>query len=303
MRRLPPLSTLRAFEAAARLMSFKRAAVELGVTPTAISHQIRLLEDVCGQRLFQRRPRPLVLTSAGERLFPALRTGFDAFASAVASISAGAEEKPLRVTAPNAFASRWLVPRLAKWRTARPDVPLEVIGADAVLDLRSGECDLAIRYARRMPMDLAAVELCRDRFGPICSPTLLGGLRVESPADLLRYPLVHFDWLGWDPDAPTWRLWLMAAGADEASLAAVNSRDRACDLSFREEFHAIDAVAAGQGIGILSDVVVSHEIKRRRLVRAHSLTLPGYGFYIVHLPRHPRESVIRDFSAWARASL
>ncbi len=284
-------------------MSFKEAAAELGVTPTAISHQVRLLEDICGQRLFQRRPRPLVLTRAGERLFPALRTGFDAFTSAIASISALAEERPLRVTAPNAFASRWLVPRLGKWRLARPDVPLEVIGTDEVLDLRSGECDVAIRYARRMPMDLAAEELCRDRFGPICSPALLGADRIESAADLIRYPLVHFDWLGWDRDAPTWRLWLTAAGSDDAGLAAVDARGRACDLRFREELHAIDAVVAGQGIAILSDVVVSHEIKRRRLVKAHSLTLPGYGFYIVHLPGHPRESAIQNFSAWARASL
>lgn len=284
-------------------MSFKDAAAELGVTPTAISHQVRLLEEICGQRLFQRRPRPLVLTRAGERLFPALKTGFDAFASAVASISAPGEVKPLRVSAPNAFASRWLVPRLGAWRAAQPDVPLEVIGTDAVLDLRGGECDVAIRYARRMPMDLAAEELCRDCFGPICRPDVLRAGPVHNAADLIGYPLVHFDWLGWDPDAPTWRLWLAAAGADEAGLATLGARGRTRDLTFREELHAIDAVVAGQGIGILSDVVVSHELKRGKLVKAHPLALPGYGFYILRLPRHPREQVIRDFASWAKASL
>jgi LysR family transcriptional regulator, glycine cleavage system transcriptional activator len=112
VKRLPPLGTLRAFEAAARHLSFKEAANELGLTPTAISHQIRLLEQYCGQKLFRRRPRPLALSDAGARLFPTIRDGFDAFASALASLSGKAEAKPLRVTSTSAFASRWLVPRL-----------------------------------------------------------------------------------------------------------------------------------------------------------------------------------------------
>src|ERR1700692_2155443 len=122
MRKLPPLGSLRAFEAAARRMSFMEAATELGVTPTAISHQIRLLEDICGQPLFRRRPRPLVLTGTGESLFPVLRNGFDAFATAIALISGGLSQRPLRVTSPNAFASRWLVPRLPKWREKHPNI-------------------------------------------------------------------------------------------------------------------------------------------------------------------------------------
>ncbi len=286
-------------------MSFKEAAAELGVTPTAISHQVRLLEDHCGCRLFLRRPRPLALTRAGEQLFPTLRNGLDAFASAIASLSTAGWEKPLRLTAPLAFGSRWLVPRLAKWRATRPDVPLDVIGTDAVLDLRSGECDLAIRYARRMPTDLAGEEICRDNYGPICSPELLkdGALPVRSPADLLSYPLIHFDWLGWDPDAPTWRLWLAAAGSTTLQSSVADVACRPCDLTFREEMHAIDAVVAGQGVAILSEVVVSHELKRRKLVKAHALTLPGYGFYVVHMPHHPRESIIREFAAWAASAL
>src|SRR3954451_1051588 len=122
MRKLPPLGSLRAFEAAARHTSFRDAANELGVTPTAISHQIRLLEEICGQALFRRRPRPLVLTSAGERLFPVVRNGFDAFAAAIASVSARRGQSPWRVTSPNAFASRWLVPRPIHY-TMRPAPP------------------------------------------------------------------------------------------------------------------------------------------------------------------------------------
>ncbi len=152
MRRLPPLGALRAFEAAARHRNFARAAAELGVTPTAISHQVRTLEQACGQALFRRRPRPLALTAAGARLLPVLSDGFDAFAHAVAALRPPRAAPPLRVTMPNAFAGQWLVPRLARWREAHPTVPLEVIGTNAVLDLRAGEADVAIRYARTPPV-------------------------------------------------------------------------------------------------------------------------------------------------------
>ena len=301
MRKLPPLRSLHAFEAAARHKSFKAAAAELGVTPTAISHQIRLLEGFCGQVLFQRRPRPLVLTAAGVRLFPALRNGFDAFASAVASIAEGGTHKLLRVTSPNAFASRWLVPRLPQWREANPDTLLEIIGTDRVLDLRAGEADVAVRYALRMPMDLVGHEICRDRFFPICSPTLLAkvGRPIRRAADLMQYPLIHFDWMTGDPEAPTWRQWLATARSVDPDLTDF----RSWDLSFREELHAIDAVVAGQGIAICSDVVVSLELERGALVKAHSLSLPGYGFYLMFLANHPRQPIIDAFYTWMRLAV
>jgi LysR family glycine cleavage system transcriptional activator len=300
MRKLPPLGSLRAFEAAARRMSFRAAATELGVTPTAISHQIRLLEDICGQPLFRRRPRPLVLTGAGQRLFPVIRNGFDAFASAISSASADVGQRPLRVTSPNAYASRWLVPRLPKWRKEYPKIPLEIIGTDAVLDLRAGDADVAIRYARRMPSDLAAQEIFRDTFFPVCSPDLLakGSRPIERAVDLLQYPLIHFDWMNRDPEAPTWQRWLATARSVDPGIPDTN---KAWDLSFREELHAIDAVAAGQGIAICSDVVVSRELKSGALIRAHALSLPGYGFYLVSVSNHPQRPNIEAFSAWMRS--
>lgn len=297
MRKLPPLSSLRAFEAAARHLSFKRAADELGVTPTAVSHQIRLLEEICGMPLFRRRP--LTLTDDGARLFPVLRDGFDAFAHALGAARARIDHAPLRVTTPSAFASRWLVPRLPQWRAAHPEVPLDIIGTDELVDLRSGDADVAVRYANIMPTGCSGREIFRDTFFPVCSPSLLkDGKAVNRAADLLHYPLIHFDWLRAGPATPNWQRWLETARAIDPEIKEVT---RVWDLSFREEIHAIDAVIAGQGIAICSDVVVSRELAHGELVKAHSLSLAGFGFYVVRRPWHPRQVTIDDFAEWMRS--
>jgi LysR family glycine cleavage system transcriptional activator len=299
MRKLPPLRALHAFEAAARHHSFAAAANELGVTPTAISHQIRQLEETCGVKLFQRRPRPLLLTSAGARLYPALRNGFDALATAMALLAEEDGQTPLRVTSSNAFASKWLVPRLPKWREENPTVALEIIGTDTVLDVRAGATDVAIRHTRKPPLDLMAHEVFRDTFVPVCSPRLLEQHGpIERAADLLRFPLIHYDWINSDPDAPTWRQWLAVARSIDPDF---NPLEKAWDLSFSEELHAIDAVIGGQGVAICSDVVVSNELRSGQLVKAHPLALPGYGFYLVSMPHSPQAPVIEAFSTWMRA--
>ncbi|UGV26737.1 LysR family transcriptional regulator [Rhodopseudomonas boonkerdii] len=298
MRKLPPLRALHAFEAAARHQSFGAAATELGVTPTAISHQIRQLEEACGAKLFQRRPRPLLLTSTGARLYPALRNGFDALAAAVTLLQEEDVQAPLRVTSPNAFASKWLVPQLPKWREENPAIPLEIIGTDAVLDLRADVADVAIRYARKPPLDFVAREVFRDVYTPVCSPHLLERHSpITRAADLLRLPLIHYDWMNRDPEAPSWRQWLAVAQSIDPDF---NPLEKAWDLSFREELHAIDAVIGGQGVAICSDVVVSNELKNGLLVKAHPLSLPGYGFYLVSMAHSPRAPVIESFSTWMR---
>lgn len=299
MRKLPPLRALHAFEAAARHHSFAAAANELGVTPTAISHQIRQLEETCGVKLFQRRPRPLLLTSAGARLYPALRNGFDALATAMALLAEEDAQTPLRVTSSNAFASKWLVPRLPKWREENPTVALEIIGTDAVLDVRAGATDVAIRHTRKPPLDLMAHEVFRDTFVPVCSPRLLEQHGpIERAADLLRFPLIQYDWINSDPEAPTWRQWLAVARSIDPDF---NPLEKAWDLSFSEELHAIDAVIGGQGVAICSDVVVSNELRSGQLVKAHPLALPGYGFYLVSMPHSPQAPAIEAFSTWMRS--
>jgi LysR family glycine cleavage system transcriptional activator len=294
--RLPPLTALRAFEAAARNMSFQAAAAELAVTPTAISHQIHELEIACGTALFRRRPRPLALTQAGARLYPILQASFDAMEAGVAALRETEERRPLRVTTTNAFAHRWLVPRLPLWRAAYPGHQLEVIGTDAVVDLRAGQADIAIRYARIAPRDLLSREIMRDTFWPMCNPSLLVAFGVPTrPADLLRFPLIHMQWQETEPTPPTWRTWAAAARIADPSLVELQDID---GLSFREELHAIEAVIGGQGVGICSDVLVARELQVGALVKVSELSLPGFGFFAAHVSGHLRESAIVAFTDW-----
>ncbi|HEY1246361.1 MAG TPA: LysR substrate-binding domain-containing protein [Hyphomicrobiaceae bacterium] len=300
MERLPPLVELRAFDAAARHLSFKKAAAELGVTPTAISHQIRLLERYCGGALFRRRPRPLSLTAAGARLFPAIRGGLEAFGAAIAAVKHDGDRQPLRVSTTNAFASRWLVPRLPAWGKLHAEAPLDVIGTDSVLDLRSGDADVAIRYAtsRMAPSDGIAEKFLSDTFWPVCSPRLLSSGRLMRPADLKKHVLVHSYWSPSDRDPPTWQKWLALARRRWRQVPDFRDMQH---LSFREELHAIEAVTAGQGVGIFSDVLVAQELAARTLVKAFDLSLTGYCFYVVCRRGHPRQKVIQAFSTWLQS--
>jgi LysR family glycine cleavage system transcriptional activator len=297
MNKLPPLIELRAFDAAARHLSFKKAAAELGVTPTAISHQIRLLERYCGRALFRRRPRPLSLTEAGARLFPIIRDGLEAFATAITAVKRDADKQPLRVTTTNAFASRWLVPRLPRWRKVRPNAPLDVIGTDSVLDLHAGDADVAIRYARTLPTVGIAKEFLSDSFWPVCNPELLAS-GLKRAADLRGHVLVHCYWSSSDLAAPTWQRWLAVARGKWRDVPEFKDMDH---LSFREELHAIEAVIAGQGIGIFSNVLVAHELAAGTLVKAFDMSLPGYRFYVVLTPGHPREKTIQAFATWLQS--
>jgi LysR family glycine cleavage system transcriptional activator len=297
MPKLPPLAELRAFEAAARCLSFKRAAAELGVTPTAVSHQIKQLEAYCGQPLFRRQPRPVALTAAGAQLFPFVRDGFSSFAEALESVRIGGDEPRLRITATNAFSARWLLPRLPHWREAHPDLPLEIHGTDEILSQSSGAADISIRYARTAPTDGVSLELARDRFLVVASPGLVGRPgKLLSPMQLARFPLIEAGWPASDPQAPTWRRWEVAARRHHTHVPSLSSH---VSLHFREELHAIEATLSGQGVAICSDVLVAPELASGALVKVAGLTLPGYGFYILHRASHPKLAAIRTFTGWA----
>jgi LysR family glycine cleavage system transcriptional activator len=297
MRKLPPLNALRAFEAAARHMSFAKAAEDLAVTPTAISHQIRLLEEITGQDLFRRRPRPITLTEAGERLFPVLRDGLDRFAAAVAGLRADADHSPLIVSTTTAFASRWLVPRLAKLKED-VDLELEIDASETPANLRSGTADFAIRYRRTPIPDLECNELVRDRFIPVMSPILLkSGAPINGIADLAGHTLIHFRWKRPDLDPPTWERYVTEARAVAPGAARI---DAAGGLRFSEEPHAIEAALAEQGVALVSDVLVRRELASGALVQPVDFAIDGLVFYVAYLHDAPRRGAIESFLLWAR---
>jgi LysR family glycine cleavage system transcriptional activator len=241
----------------------------------------------------------LSLTEAGAGLFPVVRDGLDAIADAIAAVKHDRDRQPLRVTTTNAFASRWLVPRLDQWSKMRPDVPLELIGTDSVLDLDAGDADVAIRYAHEAPRDCVAMELFRDEFWPVCTPSILAsGGGIRRAVDLRGHVLIHSYWTPSDTAAPTWHRWLQAAGKRWRNIPQFGEFGH---LSFREEAHAIEAVIAGQGIGICSDVLVARELRSGTLVKAFDLRLPGYGFYLVQMPSHPRAKALEAFTSWLQS--
>lgn len=272
MRRLPPLAALRAFEAAARHLSFRRAAAELAVTPTAISHQVRLLEATIGAVLFARRPR-LVLTAAGQAIFPVMRDSLDAMAAAIAAIDARAARGAVTISATRAFTARWLVPRLPSFGAANPGLDLRLHAADEPVDLRSG-VDAAIRYGSGTFPGLAAEELFRERFAPVASPRL----RLRAPADLRRHTLIHFEWHRTDRDTPLWPRWLARAGLARLQPKAA--------LTFSDESNAIQAAIAGQGVALLGLALVADELASGALVQPFGPVLPGPRCFLVY----PREA-------------
>lgn len=273
MRRLPPLGALRAFEAAARHESFKRAAEELGVTPTAISHQIRLLEADVGAPLFARRVRRVVLTSEGRLLRPGIQSAFETMIEAVAAL-----RRPVRrqatLSATFAFTARLLVPRVATFRERFPDLDLRLHASDDPADLSAGVADAAIRYGSGHYPGLAAVALFRDRFGPVCDPSI----GVRSPGDLARATLIHFEWgaAARKQDAPTWQLW-----AERAGLATFDTR---AGITFSDEASAIRAAIAGQGVALVSYALVAVELETGALVSPFGPSLEGlcYDFVFPH---------------------
>ena len=291
MRRLPPLAALRAFEAAARHLSFKRAAAEFAVTPTAISHQIRLLEDQIGLKLFERRPRLLLLTPEGQRLHPVLRDGFDAFAKAIASLNTRRSRTVVTLSATRAFTSRWLVPRTTSFAAAHPGMDLRLHAADEPVDFRGAAVDVAIRYGRGSFPGLKAEELFRDEFAPVASPHL--GLR--EPSDLRRQTLIHFEWYRTDRETPIWPRWLALAGMRDFEPKA--------ELSFTDESHAIQAAIAGQGVALLDLMLIADELASGALVQPFGPVLPGYRCFLVYPEAATELEKIAAVRSWLRSEL
>jgi len=294
MRQLPPLNALHAFEVAAHYLSFQQAAEALDVTPTAISHQVKILEDYLGMSLFRRRPRPLVLTDAGQTLYPIIRDGLNAIEAAIASLQHTPESTTLTVSVINVFAAKWLVPRLSAFQQAHPDIDLHLQTSNEVVDLRARTVDVAIRYGRGQYLGLSSRQLMSDVFMPVCSPQRLQGeYPLRHPSDLIHHPLLHFEWVNYGSEAPNWKNWL--------ALAHVTGIDPTRGIKFNEESLAIQAAIANQGVALCSSVHVADDLALGFLVQPFDYGLEGFNYSAVYLENHPKEQLILKFINWLMA--
>jgi len=292
--RLPSLPALRLFEAAARHLSFTKAAAELNVTQAAVSHQVRALEDQLGVALFQRSTRKLSLTAAGQRLAPVATAAFEALGQAVADIGRG--ETLLAITTNSSFGSRWLAPRLGRFTDRHPEIELTIRHTPAVLDLGREGLDAALRWGRGQWPGLVAEFLGPAPIVPCCTPDYARRIGLAQPADIARARLLH------DEAYAEWSQWLQAAGLDPA----LGRRGTVFD----DPNTMIQATLAGQGIALLTRQTVERELADGRLVTPFALTLSGdYGYYLCYLPdaiKRPKLKAFRDFvlqEAGARSAL
>lgn len=285
-RRFLPLSALRAFEAAARLGSFKAAAAELSVTPTAVSHQIRALEAQTGLILFHRQVRKVSLTDMGVRLFPVLCDGFDAFEATLARLMQQPARTQVCISATNAFTVKWLVPRMADFRRQHPDIDLQLQASDDVVDLRSTAVDIAIRYGRGPYPGLAIQPLFTDQFAPVVNPHL----GVTSPEDLARVPLIYFDWKRRQPENPTWERWFAAARRPQPRKTS--------QLRFSDEGHAIQAAVAGHGVALVSLALIADELQAGHLVQPFGPAIEGHTHHLAMYADRSSSTAVRAVADW-----
>ncbi|QHC49060.1 LysR family transcriptional regulator [Billgrantia tianxiuensis] len=286
-RRTLPLSQLRAFEAAARQRSFKRAAEELAVTPAAVSHQVRELEALLGVALFERRVRQVVPTPAAMQLLPVLQRGFDAFGEALEALREQGDSGSVTLSCTPAFASQWLLPRLADFHVRCPDTDLRIHASEAPLDL-SRSASLAIRYGMGPYPEHEAEVLAEDTFALVASP----GLALVGYGDLKAVRHIVFDWYSPTLGLPSWQHWCQAADVAQADLGA--------SLTFSDESHAIQAAIAGQGVALLSLTLVKAELERGVLQVPFGPRLPGLRYQLVRHRRFAGHAELEQVAAWLR---
>jgi LysR family glycine cleavage system transcriptional activator len=292
---LPPLGALRAFEAAARLGSFSRAAAELHVTPAAISHQIHTLEADLGISLFRRLNRQVELTASGRVLLPGLSEAFAGIQASVRRLRAHNDTGTLTVTASPSLAAKWLVPRLQRFQVQQPQIDVRISATDNLVDLLQGDFDIAIRYGTGRYPGLDVELLLKNEVFPACSPRLLEmGPPLRRPADLRHHALIHDQAVDRDPLVPTWAMWLKAAGVEAVPAAS--------GISFSAGHMALDAAIAGHGVVLAYSTLAAGDLAAGRLVRLFTLALPDlFAYYVVTAPGALDRPKVRAFRNWLRA--
>lgn len=292
---LPPLNALRAFEAIARHLSFTLAADELAVTPAALSHQIRGLEEFLGERLFDRKARSIALTAAGNTLYPGLHAAFLQIRQTVDLLGRDKLENVLVVSAPPGFTAKWLAPRLYRFLIAHPEIETRISASKELANFTTDGVDVAIRNVASQKSGLWSRRLTAIHLLPVVSPRLLAELGgLQAPEDLKRAPLIHDTMLGALPGMPTWTEWLEAAG--------VRGVDVGRGLRFNSSDHALEAAGEGAGVLLGQRELAHDDLKSGRLVAPFGLVLPSERHFAIVCPDgSERQPKVRAFIDWITA--
>jgi LysR family glycine cleavage system transcriptional activator len=268
-RRLPQLSALRAFEAAARYVSFTRAAEELSVTQGAVSHQVKALESELGIKLFNRERQRLSITEAGREYLVVVRDALDRIANGTERLVQRQSSGMLTVSTSPDFAAKWLVHRLGRFAEVHPDIDLRVSATMHHVDFAREDVDIAVRHGDGHWPGLHVTRLCSEHLFAVCSPTLAS--KLGQPADVLKLPLLHLD------DSTAWLAWFDAAGVSGADAIHGPILNRASML--------IDAAVDGQGMALARTTLAAWDLINRRLVRPFAVALPLSKSYWIVSPK------------------
>ncbi|HEU4381758.1 MAG TPA: transcriptional regulator GcvA [Hyphomicrobiaceae bacterium] len=296
MRRpLPPLNSLRAFEATARHLSFSKAAEELHVTPAALSHQIRGLEDLLGLKLFLRRPRSIELTEAARLIQPGIRTAFESLRVAMDQLDQGRRDRVLVVSSTPGLTAKWLVPRLYRFLAEHPDIDTRITASVGYANFATDGVDIGIRLSSGAHPDLYVEKLSDEWLLPLCSPRLLeADPPLRGAADLPRFNLIQIDLPG---IVPSWADWMQLAG-----IEGIDTR-RGLRLNVAD--HALDAASEGAGVVLGYKVVASHDLALGRLVAPFGpeIPVPGRSYYFVCPKGEEKRPAIKAFRDWVFAEI
>jgi LysR family glycine cleavage system transcriptional activator len=294
---LPSLNALRAFEAAARHLSMSVAATELHVTPSALSHQIRGLEDYLGVRLFERRVRAIELTAAGKMLHPGLQAGFTQIRDAVAGLQIADNPHVLVISTPPGFTAKWLAPRLYRFSSAYTDIDARVSSSSTNANFVRDGVDVAIRnlpIGHTPEVGLVVEKLIDIEFLPVCTPALLAKHGpFDSPTQLANVPLIHDETFSDRANMPRWTDWLAAAGADELNVSR--------GLRFNSADHALDAAVEGAGVLLAHGILAHDDLKSGRLIAPFPLALTsGRAYHLVYPEIAAKAKNVIAFSTWIK---
>jgi LysR family glycine cleavage system transcriptional activator len=290
-RSLPPLTALRAFEVAARLSSFTRAAKELHVTPAAVSHQIRGLEKYLGVSLFKRTTRHLELTDQGRLAAEQLREGFELLAHGVDQLRARQLRASLVVSVTTAFATRWLVPRLGGFAARNPGIDVRLRAGGGAADFDIDDIDVAVRIGRGAFAGAVAVPLIEEYVAPLASPAFVREHGLRRGADLARVPLLHDDSMRRVGRSTGWPVWVRAA--------KVRSLDVSGGMHFDDGHLVLQAAAAGYGVALGRLTYALDDLGARRLkIPFGPLLETSVKYYLLVSEARAGEPTIDAFRAW-----